>query len=98
MVTSGGIPGSALQSRFEPARAGFLTLVKPATENRGVVGSIPTLAIIGQSGLSGSEVPQVPQFSEPEVWTFSGDFGRYGQRQSPVGDRQRSGSKAGLGD
>ncbi len=38
-------PDSALRSHFQPLKAGFLTLVKPATENRGVVGSIPTLAI-----------------------------------------------------
>jgi hypothetical protein len=57
-------PDSALRSHLRPSKAGFSTLVKPATENRGVVGSIPTLAIhsfIGQSGLlSGLSALEIP--------------------------------------
>lgn len=37
------------------SKVGLLALVKPATENRGVVGSIPTLAIAWQCGLRLSE-------------------------------------------
>jgi hypothetical protein len=38
-------PDSALRSYFPALKTGSLTRMKPATENRGVVGSIPTLAI-----------------------------------------------------